>query len=261
MKKIYAIFLVFFFSVTVSGVKASATVIDEVEPNNISNEAQQIERNNHNPSQTIVGNNTSQKVLVGNVEDSNDVDWYKVNLPANLETILAINPTLGVLKFEVYDEYFNRIFNEEVSKDPNFLGAKPHYVQIQSEGTYYVKVSNAAGASGEYRFTIGSPNYSVASYQYKAVNPLTLTTTIKIATDTYNLSHITEVPEKAVVYKVTFDGTKVNSATSETRKLKLQSDSSWISTASYTWVANVPISSDPSSSLNKKWFYNKCWGF
>ncbi|WP_146553194.1 hypothetical protein [Rummeliibacillus sp. SL167] len=228
-----------------------------MEPNNISNEAQQIERNNHNPSQTIVGNNTSQKVLVGNVEDSNDVDWYKVNLPANLETILAINPTLGVLKFEVHDEYFNRIFNEEVSKDPNFLGAKPHYVQIQSEGTYYVKVSNAAGASGEYRFTIGSPNYSVASYQYKAVNPLTLTTTIKIATDTYNLSHITEVPEKAVVYKVTFDGTKVNSATSETRKLKLQSDSSWISTASYTWVANVPISSDPSSSLNKK--FHSIW--
>ena len=86
----------------------------------------------------------------------------------------------------------------------------------------------------------GSPNYMVDSYEYTAATPLTLTTSINTAQGTYDLRHIADVPKKAIVYQVTFGGTKVNSATSEYRRIKLAADSSWINTSSYSWIANIP---------------------
>lgn len=91
MKKIYALLFVCIVAFPFFSNEASAAIIDEVEPNDTSNDAQLIERNNHNPAQMLVGDNSSQKVLVGNLVSNLDVDWYKMTLLADPKTILSIN--------------------------------------------------------------------------------------------------------------------------------------------------------------------------
>lgn len=241
MRKIYAFLFVLFISLPFFIEEVAAAIIDEAEPNDTSVNAQLIERNNHDPAQMINGNNASQKVLVGNLSSATDEDQYQVYLPANPETYLSINGQTGpIFKFEIFDATLGQIFEEDYSKDPSFIGAFPYEFNVSTAGIYYVKVSSVFGTGGDYRFTVGSPNYMVDSYEYTAATPLTLTTSINTAQGTYDLRHIADVPKKAIVYQVTFGGTKVNSATSEYRRIKLAADSSWINTSSYSWIANIP---------------------
>lgn len=176
------------------------------------------------------------------------------------QDVLSINGSTGsAMTFEVSDSPFNLdpIAHVEYQKDINFKwGAYPYYVNIPSDGDYYVKVfNNQVGSPGDYLFTIGSPNYTVSSYEYTSPRTLTLTPTIKTAQDSYDFTNISSVPQKAMVYQVTFNGTKVNSATSESRSLKLNASSIWTTTSSYTWIANFSVARPP-STVNK-YFHDK----
>lgn len=84
---------------------------------------------------------------------------------------------------------------------------------------------------------------------------MTLTPTVKTAQDSYDLSTITSVPKEAMVYQVTINGTKVNSAMNESRSIRLNTSSLWTTTSSYTWIANYSVARPP-STINKL-FRNK----
>ncbi len=229
-----------------------ATVTNEVEPNGSTLEYQRIERNNHEPAQMINGNNESQKVLSGKLESSTDEDWYLVRLESG-RNILSINgSTSSAMSFLVLDSSLERINEVNFQKDLTFKwGAFPHYVDIPTEGDYYVVVlNNRIGSSGEYLFTIGSPNYTVSSYEYTSPRTLTLTPTIKTIQDQYDLTNVTSVPKDAIVYQLDINGTKVNSAISESRSIKLKGSPIWTSTSTYTWMTNFSVSSPP-STINK----------
>ncbi|MBE1555986.1 PPC domain-containing protein [Sporosarcina limicola] len=254
MKKICVLLFTCLVAWPFLGEKASAEILNEVEPNNTPAQAQLIQRNNHDPSQMLIGNNTSQKVVAGSLESQLDEDWYKVSLPANAETVLSINGSTGMrMTVDVFDSNFTRIRSVDFQKDPSFSGAYPYIVDIPSSGDYYVKVFNPIGITQGYLFTIGSPNYSLDTYYHKAWKSLTLTPTIKSVQDSYNFTNILSVPKNAVVYRVSLGGVTVNSAISQYRKIKLSSDSSWTNTAMYTWHASIPVQ-------NNKLFHST-WNF
>lgn len=240
MKKVSILVFVLLVSFPFFDEKVSAALDYEVEPNNNSNEAQHIERNAHNPTQLIDGDTTSQKVLSGQLENNLDEDWYKVTLPKDSETVLSINGSR--MSVEVYDSNFSRIFKEDYQRDPSFLlGAYPYWLDIPEGGDYYVRVHNLIGTDGGYRFTIGSPNYSVDSYEYKAPRTLNLTRSIRVAQDRYDLRNIKDVPKEAVVYKVILGGKKVNSARSEYRRIKPSTDYGWTTAYPYSWISDISV--------------------
>lgn len=253
MRKIYATILglcfVFLFSTT-----AFAATINETEVNDSASTAQLIQANNEDPSKIISGNYDGQNVVVGNITSTTDEDWYKVYLPANSRTILGINSSAlsGSSFFDVYDENLNLIRKVDYVSSSAYFGATPFYVNIPTAGYYYVKVSSTL-LTGEYRFYIGGPDYALNSYTYNATSPVTLTPTIKTVQATYDLSNITSIPSNAIVYYVSLQGTKVNSATNQYRSIKIEGDSSWISTSSYTYVANVPVISN--KTLRNRWTF------
>lgn len=226
-----------------------AATVSEIEPNDTSTQAQTVERNNPHPELVISGNQTGQYVAKGTISDTSDTDWYKVYLPANSQTVLSLNGKSGN-KFEVFSQDFSLLKQVNFLKDPNFIGAFPHYVSIPSSGYYYVKVSTYA-AGGSYLFTIGEPNYTVSSYTYTASNPLTLTSSITSVEGKYNLRNITSVPEKAIVYEVSIYGTKSGSVSSESRKIKLNRDYSWFTTSPYSWNVKIPVSAN--KLLRSEW--------
>lgn len=112
------------------------------------------------PQEFLNGNTANQKVVSGSVYDSADVDWYKVYLPADNQTVLSINSTAlsDMGHFRIFDENLNPVDDVLHHKDPSILGATPYYVSIPSAGDYYVRVSTDV-IGGDYLFTIGGPNY------------------------------------------------------------------------------------------------------
>lgn len=253
MKKIYITILSVCF-VLLFATTSFATTVNDIEPNNSASEAQLIQRNNEDPAQIITGNYTSQQVVIGNLTDGTDQDWYKVYLPANSNTILGINSSALSYKgdFEIYDENLNLISRITHVQDSSYFGAIPYYANIQTTGFYYVKVSTISDG-GDYRFYIGGPDYALNSYIYTAPSALTLTPTIKTIQATYDFRNVTSIPSNAIVYSVTLDGTKTNNATNQARSIKVASDSSWITTAAYTYVADVPVVSN--KILKNSWVF------
>ena len=258
MKKAYIVILILCFSLLFCNV-SFAYIIDEVEPNNTSEEAQIIERNQHNAFEMGQGKFTSQRVVAGSVYNDYDADWYIVNLPADDNTVLSINHSvITPLFFEVYDENLNLVQGVEHYDDPMFIGAQPYYVNIPMLGDYYVKVSaNTYGNEIPYKFTIGSPNYSVGSYEYQAQNACTLTQIIDSVQDTYDLTDIDAIPDGAIASGVTIRGQKTNSAFNEARSIKLESDWSWITTRTFTWNADIPVTKSKFTNklIKSRWVF------
>ncbi|OHW61211.1 hypothetical protein EUAN_24360 [Andreesenia angusta] len=108
IKKYLAVLSICFLSlITLSANSSYADAMTETEPNNTINEAEVIERNNHNPAEFIKGNNSSQRVVSGTIDEA-DQDWYKVYLPKDSNTILSVNSKVYPI-FEIYDEDLNTI--------------------------------------------------------------------------------------------------------------------------------------------------------
>ncbi|MCH4200135.1 MAG: hypothetical protein LKF87_10210 [Clostridium tyrobutyricum] len=253
-KKKFCIAMLSLFFTLLFAAPSFAASVNETEPNNSSSEAQLIQRNNEDPSKVVNGNRNGQYVAVGTFSDSNDEDWYKVYLPASDKTILGINTSkISVASdFDIYDENLNLVKSISYVKDPSYLGPTPYYIDIPNTGYYYIRVHSNA-SSGEYRFYIGGPDYSVDTYTYNATNALTITPTITSVQTTYDFSNIDSIPTEAIVYHVTLDGTRTNFPSSEERSIKLASDSSWITTPEYTYDTDVPVSS--SKHLKNPWIF------
>ena len=243
MKKLSAtIFtLLVLFTSTVTA-QAATNVTNEIENNDTVATAQEIQRNNSTAATTLDASYDGQHFLVGSLSSSDDVDWYKVSLPSGSQ-ILTINSSdlssAGI--WTIYDSDGNmidKIYHTKVSTD---YGVTPYTVNIPSLGYYYIKVSTDSTISGDYRFSIGSPNYGVNSVYYNASSSLCLTTSTKSAQATYNLRNL-NVPDNAVAYKVSINGRKTNNASNQSRYIKLASDSSWYSSSSYSYIANLPVS-------------------
>ena len=242
MKKILLFIASVFIAISVGNVSAYASqrINEKSESNDTASEAQEIERNNIDKSSVTTGKYNGQNVISGNIDDASDVDWYKVYLPADNNTIFAINSPKLSGKIEILDENLNIVKGFTHRQNTNMRGATPYRVPINKSGTYYVKIYSIVGG-GDYLFTIGGPNYSVDSYTYKPSSKMTLTTSIKSTQMDFDLSKVSTIPDGAVVYDVTFQGTRTNSASNERRSLKLASDYSWIATSSYTFTAKVPV--------------------
>jgi hypothetical protein len=253
MKKIYTLILSICFVFLFASTTFAAT-INETEPNDSASGAQLIQRNNEDPASVASGNYNGQNVVVGNIANSTDQDWYKVYLPANSNTILGINSTAlsGTGFFDVYDDSFNLIKTISYQKNSSYFGTTPYYVSIPTTGYYYVKVYSAVNG-GDYRFYIGGPDYALGSYTYNASNAVNLTPTIKSAQATYDLSNISSIPNNAIVYSFSIQGTKTNNATNQYRSLKIAGDSSFINTSMYSYVANIPVISN--KILKNQWIF------
>ncbi|MBK1811925.1 hypothetical protein JHL18_14990 [Clostridium sp. YIM B02505] len=253
MKKIgiiiFSLCFVLLFSKTVF-----AATINEVEPNDSTSTAQLIQKNNEDPSKVVTGNYDGQNVVIGSITSSIDEDWYKVYLPANSNTILGINSTSlsATGFFDIYDESLNLVKSISYQKNSAYFGATPYYVNITVAGYYYVKAYSPL-TTGEYRFFIGGSDYTVNTYTYNASSALTLTPTTSSVQAVYDLRNVTSIPNNAVVYYVSLQGTKTNSATNQSRSIKVYSDSSWITTSSYSYVANVPVISN--KLLKNQWAF------
>ncbi|EDU38738.1 hypothetical protein B2H94_02610 [Clostridium sporogenes] len=255
MKKINTFFMslcfILFFSTAVA---AAGTVLDEVEPNNSPEQAQMMEKNNVNPSGVVKGDYTGQFVAAGKISDKSDEDWYKVLLSENNSTLLTVysaqlNDT-GI--FDIYDENMNRIKSINHHQDVMVFGESAYKVVIPKTGNYYIKVTSPL-RSGEYRFSIGGPNYKRGDYTYKAKNSCTLTPNKKSVQATYDLSSISSIPNEAIVHYISISGRKENRATSEYRSIKLESDRNWTSTAMYNYYADIPVISK--KILKNKWMF------
>ncbi|MFL0198245.1 hypothetical protein ACJDU8_22170 [Clostridium sp. WILCCON 0269] len=137
-------------------------------------------------------------------------------------------------------------------KDSSIIGPTPYYIDIPTSGYYYVKVSSPLNGGG-YRFYIGGPDYTLGNYTYTASSAVTLTPTVNSVQATYNLSNISSIPNNAIVYYVSIQGTQTNIATNQYRSLKIAGDSSWITTSMYTYVADVPVASN--KILKNQWVF------
>lgn len=164
-------------------------------------------------------------------------------MPKDSNTILSINSKAYPI-FEIYDENLSIVMPELTHvHDYNFNGAFPYRVNIPSSGYYYVKVSNNI-LGGDYLFTIGSPNYSVGSYNHVANKGLVLTPTISSVEGTYDLRNVSAIPNGAIAYNLSIEGTKINRVSSEYRSFKLDSDYSWSRTAPYSWNAKIDVNNN-----------------
>lgn len=240
MKKIKTFIIsfcfIFIFSTSIV-LAASATEQNEVEPNNSPEQAQSIQKNHSNPSAIVNGDYTGQFATLGNINSKDDVDWYKVYLSADSKNILTVNSRelSGSGIFEIYDENLNLVLKVEHNQKMEMFSLSPYYISIQKSGYYYVKVSTAS-LVGNYRFTIGDPNYKLDRYTYTASRPCTLTSSIKSVQATYDLSNIASIPNNAIVYEVSIGGTEVNRTSDEYRSIKLENSNRWIPTTMYSYV-------------------------
>ena len=235
---------------------AASTSIYETESNDSIATAQEVSRNIVTAANTVYSRYDGQNVVKGSLSSSTDVDWYKVYLPEGKQT-LSINSTAlsssGI--WNIYDSDGNLIdaihHTQNSSKYP---GATPYTVTIPSSNLYYIEVtSGSSNSSGSYLFTIGNPNYSVDGVSYTASSPLKLTTTTSSTQGTYDLNSL-NVPDNAIAYAVSIEGSTTNNATNQSRNIKASSDSSWITTSAYTYNADIPVINN--KYVKDKWTVN-----
>ncbi|MBP2031902.1 hypothetical protein J2Z42_000567 [Clostridium algifaecis] len=138
-------------------------------------------------------------------------------------------------------------------KDFSVMGATPFKVNIPKSGNYYIKVYSTSRI-GDYRFFIGTPDYTIDSYTYHPINPLTLTTESDSVQDTYDLRNIDSVSDKAVVYSVSSTYPRISDISNDQISIKLDSDYSWIPIYRYSTNENN-VSVYDKKPLKSLWTY------
>lgn len=228
------------------------TVIEEVEGNNEQSNAQEVPYNNPNPAKIIIGDYSGQSTLKGVLKDNNDVDWYKVYVPNEKKSIFSINSGTGNnIHFRVFDGNGNKLEDKDFNKSYSFMGGYPFSLEPSSDHYYFVEITSNGDSNIEYSFSLGDPNYDLDTYTYKAAKPLQIHSTTKIeVTDRYDLTkqykpNGENLPNKAMVYEVTFSGQKKGKLSNENRYVKLPTNSTWTKMSPYVWRTEI------SPSLNK----------
>ena len=227
---------------TLTAQAATNNTTAEIENNNTVATAQEIQRNNLTAATTLDASYDGQHVLVGSLSSSDDVDWYKVSLPAGNQILTITSTDLSSAGlWDIYTSDGELVTSIKHTKSTKDYGVTPYNVNIPSLGYYYVKVYTDSSASGDYRFSIGTPSYGLNSVTYDASSSLSLTKSTSSAQATYNLKNL-NVPDNAIAYKVSINGKKTNNASNQIRYIKLSSDSSWYKSSSYSYIADLPVS-------------------
>lgn len=223
----------------------------EIEPNNSFYTAQEIRANNHDPAGLVNYDYSSQSFVRGHLNRM-ESDFFKVHLPANNQTVLAIK-SRSYPSFKIYDSNYKLIVSEIAHMEQNgYYDGRPYYVNIPADGDYYVKVFNRL-QSGEYSFSIGTPNYTFGDYKYITHERLTVTANQGLAQSTYDFRNLYSVPMGAIVYEVTISGENMGMITDEIRGLKSASQSEWACASSTPWQIKVPVS--PKGLLRNVWAF------
>ena len=180
--------------------------------------AQEIQMNQTTPESRLAVDLSKEQVVVGTLPSLSAQHWYKVFLPANPQTVLSVN-TYGA-HVDVCDANKNNLFSKFFVKD-YVEGIAAEYVDIPTAGWYYIQVYNG---SGEYRMTIGNPNYSLDTLTFPAAT-LTLGPGTTSADASINLTNTAGLPRGAIVYQVLIEGTKSGTVSSEKRSVRYANES------------------------------------
>ncbi len=124
-------------------------------------------------------------------------------------------------------------------------------VNIPTEGAYYLEISHGSTptVSKEYFFTMGNPNcdsgtYS-ASYGTQTLGPENPTFEVKEE----RLKKDNSLPNYAIVYQAVLEGAPTTATSS--RKIRNESNPSWITAQDYTWKCNLVI--NDTNALKQTW--------
>jgi len=183
--------------------------------------AQEIQRNQTTPESRLAIDLSKEQVVVGTLPTLGAEHWYKVYLPANPLTVLSVNTYSATV--DVYDASLNTLYSGFFVKD--FVeGIAAVYVEILTAGWYYIKVYSGLG---EYRMTIGNPNYNLDTLTFPA-STLTLGPGITSAETSIDLTSTAGLPRDAIVYQVLLEGTRSGTVSNEKRSVKYANETNFM---------------------------------
>lgn len=220
-------------------VKAAETH-NEVEPNDSITQAESIKRNVRTPADAPAGGSSGTNFVYGNLNNAEDVDWYKVILYSDQDNIWDFtftNSDSGDAQLEVYDSNENLVGSNSFDYSLN-ISDRAFRVSVPTTAIYYLKVSNSSlNSSLNYGFIIGSPVYLMTSYTHN-FSSITLTANSSW-TGAINLLNISTIPKDAIAYKVALDGGTLASTT--TRSIRSNSNSTWKVSSMTPWKISLPV--------------------
>lgn len=182
-----------------------AATQNEAEPNDSMTEAELIEANLKEAQEYLDADNTRSHSVQGSTS-SNDEDWFRVYLNQEKETYISFDRTDAVY-FTVYDENGSIIHDRTL----NTYGSEvysSYYVDIPSDGYYYVRIEGLTETQESYSFLIGRPVYRWDSITLSN-SPITLSSSNQTQTEYYNLES-QDIKEQALVYNVSITGISLN---------------------------------------------------
>ncbi|ENK1244580.1 hypothetical protein AB2063_002789 [Clostridium botulinum] len=197
---------------------------DKFEPNDSKESSIEIERNDNND---FYG---SPKYILSSINGSNDEDWYSVFLKEGEET-LTLQSFHKDLSAEVVSKsgeelLKNTVFGPNTKKQAKF--------KVAQTGTYYIHIKNNTGTyseQAEYRLTIGLPVYTLKYYTVDFNNVVSVDPrTGKSNTVTFDLTNNSQIPEDAVLMRVSINGKESGRAYKRTRSIKAADQTRWIDT-------------------------------
>lgn len=213
MTKKLAILLSLLFSTSA----LALNINEQTTPNETMADAQLIEPNNSNPSDYYSGQNKDQRVVIGNLSSATDIDWYKVELDANyMRPVIFINSN-AVIEVQIISSNNSVIANFTHIKNYSYFGAKPYDLNINTPGTYYIKISSL-GSTGDYRFGIGKPDYELRTHQATTRGALTLTPTQRSDYKALNVD-TDKIAKGAVLTTIYYSGDRQGSVSYFSKKL------------------------------------------
>lgn len=226
--------------------------VGATEPNNTIAEATQIQRNNadHPDKQA--------ETYYGEIGTLDDVDIFKVNLPAGDNTLI-VQAYYADFNVTVYNQFEGR-YHEEA-----FNGRNQQYnfrLNPNEAGTYYIRIATQPGTQPDlskkpaYKLIVGNPYYSWGNYTQKNLGSLSITPRSKTS-NIPEFSLITEnsIPNGAIVDSIRFGGRESGSVSGRVRSVKAVDGWRWLDGKEFLFeTANVSTSYSP-VYLKQKWQY------
>lgn len=176
-------------------------------------------------------------------------------MPNNKQPIFSINSKTGNdIHFRVFDGNGNKLEDRDFNKPYGFMGGYPFSLEPSSDKYYFVEITSNGDSNIEYSFSLGGPNYNLDNYTYKPARPLQIHSANKTeVTAKYDLTkqykpNGENLPDKAMVYELTFSGVKTGKISNENRYVNLPTNYSWTKTSPYVWRTEM----SPSLNNNLK---------
>lgn len=208
MKKISSKILVFLFvsmfAIVNINTVAHAHVINDSSTNNTKETAKELQLN------TLQDSLTWHVKILGScrLNNSNEVDWYKVNMPAGKQTI-TINSAKSLTASIYSDSECTNIISKSIHGDKT---KQSHKFEVNAAGVYYVKIEAAEkfDTQNDYSIMVGAPWYKSGSYSQSLNTDLALNPrNTESRTVYFNISD-NSIPESAVVRSISIRGNETN---------------------------------------------------